>query len=592
MAEQNRSYLIDKFQDGDIPTGQDFADMIDSSLNLLDDGLTSYKITDSHGAHKRFGIGDTAPEFPLGLKAEVGHDEGLISFTSSDGTHKWNISLNPTVSDTPGFSIDDSSSGTGNSRFFIDTSANGKVGIGTVSPLSQLHIAGIADGDSLSAQIENFSTGHNGWLLSHIDDNAIVERAGAFAIVEKDGNSKVERMTFLKKLGLSPNFYNNVGINEVLPFATLHVSRMDVNSEVRLAENTGILLLGPVDSTNLAMDSFNIQARTGEYIGPTLSFTATDLHLQPLGGGIIIHNDTTINKQVIITDGGLVGLGKNPVERLDVNGAVTFGDTNTAIPGGGTVRWHGAIPAIPGSGDLEVFKNGAWISLTSQTAAGSFWETSSLNGAIYYEPATLNAKVGIGIAVPDAALHVVENGVLPVNNAAMQVTNTGTTTNNEVPGIRAGIKITSESISSFAPNSLDVGLYVSSITGQTNANSNLGALINGNVVIGTATGLAVVGPNGKNVLAIQNGNAPLNAPGTTANSGVQIYSTGTTASIFNVMNGDGTVIQLFQQGVLPARDMNNPNTRDVNTDLLISNLRNRINALEEILQNLGLIPTK
>jgi len=38
-AEQNRSYLYDKFQDGDIPTGQDFADMIDSALHFMDSGF-------------------------------------------------------------------------------------------------------------------------------------------------------------------------------------------------------------------------------------------------------------------------------------------------------------------------------------------------------------------------------------------------------------------------------------------------------------------------------------------------------------------------------------------------------------------------
>jgi PEP-CTERM motif len=39
-AEQTRSYLYDKFQDGDIPTGQDFADMIDSALHFMDSGFS------------------------------------------------------------------------------------------------------------------------------------------------------------------------------------------------------------------------------------------------------------------------------------------------------------------------------------------------------------------------------------------------------------------------------------------------------------------------------------------------------------------------------------------------------------------------
>jgi len=42
-AEQKRTYLIERFQDGDIPTGQDFVDVIDSALNLVDDGLVSYR---------------------------------------------------------------------------------------------------------------------------------------------------------------------------------------------------------------------------------------------------------------------------------------------------------------------------------------------------------------------------------------------------------------------------------------------------------------------------------------------------------------------------------------------------------------------
>jgi hypothetical protein len=43
-VEKTRTELKEKFQDGDIPTGQDFADFIDSSLNLLDDGLTLHGV--------------------------------------------------------------------------------------------------------------------------------------------------------------------------------------------------------------------------------------------------------------------------------------------------------------------------------------------------------------------------------------------------------------------------------------------------------------------------------------------------------------------------------------------------------------------
>lgn len=56
-AEQNRSYLYEKFQNGDIPDQQDFKDLIDSSLNLLDDGISRKVVTDSTGLAMRFDVG-------------------------------------------------------------------------------------------------------------------------------------------------------------------------------------------------------------------------------------------------------------------------------------------------------------------------------------------------------------------------------------------------------------------------------------------------------------------------------------------------------------------------------------------------------
>jgi hypothetical protein len=71
-AEQNRTYLIERFQDGDIPTGQDFKDLIDSALNLVDDGLTSYRIgVDSSGSALRLIEGQTVgPSLAFAPKAD------------------------------------------------------------------------------------------------------------------------------------------------------------------------------------------------------------------------------------------------------------------------------------------------------------------------------------------------------------------------------------------------------------------------------------------------------------------------------------------------------------------------------------------
>ncbi len=59
-SEQNRSYLYTRFENGDIPDGQDFKDLIDSALNLVDDGLTSYRvgISGSLGAAARLSAGE------------------------------------------------------------------------------------------------------------------------------------------------------------------------------------------------------------------------------------------------------------------------------------------------------------------------------------------------------------------------------------------------------------------------------------------------------------------------------------------------------------------------------------------------------
>src|ERR1044072_4169198 len=145
MSQKNRSDLYEEFKNGDIPNENYVADTIDSALNLVDDGLTSYKVSTAAGLLKRFGIGDTAPNSPLGIKGEPGQDNQMISFTSNDASQKGNINLNRTAANVTRFSMDDTTSGIGHSRLVIDQVSQGTVGIGTVTPEQKLHVQGAND---------------------------------------------------------------------------------------------------------------------------------------------------------------------------------------------------------------------------------------------------------------------------------------------------------------------------------------------------------------------------------------------------------------------------------------------------------------
>lgn len=599
--EQTRSELKDKFKDGEIPTGTDFANLIDSFLNFEDDGMTSYQGSLPF-PFKRFGIGDTAPECPLGIKGEDGGDDGMICFTSNDGSTKWNINLNPSPSDNPGFSIDDISSGSGFSRLFIQPET-GYVGIGTFAPGEKLHVEDAVDVGYVSMQVRNISTFHDhpGFLLSHYGGDALTDpRDGAFGIVEKAPGGNVERVTVLAQFVSSGHNINNVGINEIMPYSTLHVSRPtdDPKLKINLNENTGIMLLGTIIGQNLGFDNSDIQARTGADVGGgVLGFTATPLGLQPLGGDITIHSSYTIDKQIKITDTGKIGVGKVAVESVDVNGAITI--ANAVDPGtsaNGTIRWSGT--------DFEGRKDGSWVSLTHGSFTDGIWSQPGGAGTalIYFKPVDpgLYSKVGIGTDAPSKTLDIFNNeNVEDASNTTVYIRTEAHVAGSSFSNSRIGLEITDNNTEwNTNPAARNVGIYVSNITGQSNHEANLAAVFNGNTVVGAlAAGDSVIGENGRNVLAIQTGDAPNTAPGTTTSGGIQIYAenldlSGTgvpDVSVAHLMNGDGTVMRFYQQGSIFPNNINTPNTGNPVTDKIISDTRQRVLDLENVLKNLGLL---
>ncbi|MCB9194177.1 MAG: hypothetical protein H6597_06555 [Flavobacteriales bacterium] len=589
------------------------------------------------------GIGDTMPEAPLSIRSR---NELYERFKNGDIPDQQDFVIGTT--DNGGLNIgEDTTSGIA-SRLFIDAVSHGNVGIGTLTPDQKLHIQGINDGGVVGIHLLNTaSVANDGWDIGHLQD-PLAERDGALVFSEPVALTPghgVGRMVILPG--------GNVGINEPMPNATLHVSRSaaDPEAAIDLVEGTGIALFGPIDDDHLAFDSHQIQARAGSGGGGggSVLLQPASLGLQPLGGAIRVHAATADpNDQVVITsdgklgmglsdptdivdvrtpwpdpylairisntactvdqgwrlghlhdpdplrDGsfvisgvdnadendlvirnnGYLGVGRSPEEQLDVNGAIRLG--NTTNDNEGTIRWTGS--------EFQGRTASNWVSFSSLVVGG--------NGVLSYTWSN-TPRVGIGTTMPSATLHVEDSEPSTAGNTALVVHNQATTSSTGQDDHRVGLQVECTGIWGGDPASKNIGLYVSDVSGQQAAEQNIAALLNGNVVIGDATGQHI-GTDGNNVLAIQNGTAPVTGPGITVPGGIQIFSDDVAPggpSVFHLMNGDGSVIQLKQQNPLfvPNNAPLNP-VYDASVVEIIDNMRTRINELEARLQALGLLP--
>lgn len=122
IQKRNRKELYDKFRQGAIPSGADFADFIRSQVNLLDDGID---------------ISDDVDE-PVGIRAR-GEEENLLDFSDRDGRKRWRISgrseADSTEETKEGFNI----KADNRSRFYVERET-GNIGVSTDKPAAKLHI--------------------------------------------------------------------------------------------------------------------------------------------------------------------------------------------------------------------------------------------------------------------------------------------------------------------------------------------------------------------------------------------------------------------------------------------------------------------
>ncbi len=581
-------YALRAGSSSDVPRGTEVGQIAhwDGTTWVVDSGLYVHQ--------RRFGIGDQQPEAPLAIKSR----EVLKTyFQTGDIPSQNDFAF---TQDSTGFSVEQGTSTAHDSRLMIQ-SGTGNVGVNEKSPFATLHVTKpAADPTSPVALSENTGIAMFGPLEQHLimDAQSIQSRilmAGATSMSGSSGKLHLQPLggdlvihdqdaTGSSRVTITSN--GNVGINETAPDTKFHVSRSlsDPDASSSLSPHSGLAVFGPMTS-NIVLDHKGIQAREGVITAENVQGAVTELELQRLGGGLLIHgNSAQEDEKVIISSNGKIGVGVViPHEKLEVNGRIIVGDaTSSATPVNGTIRYNGTDFEGYTAGDWAIFNGSSWEKVDN---SGRFTLTSP--------PEML---VGIGTdtasALLDVSLHTATGK--PTQAAFVSLIDSYVS----IPEDRhlIGLKIQTSGSASAAGFSKNIGLHVANVSGQAAAENNLAAVLNGNVVIGGLQSTSKeVGAGGTNVLAIQNGAAPSAPPVSSSglpDAGVQLWSAtdATGTSVLHLMNGDGTEIKLQRTSALTAPNMDplGPGV-DPSTAALIENMRTRINELETKLRSLGLI---
>ncbi len=167
---------------------------------------------------------------------------------------------------------------------------------------------------------------------------------------------------------------------------------------VQVHKGTFSVILGAVQPLTSLFDTqywLGISVEGGAELSPRVQLTAAAYSL---------NSQAVRGAQNVFRGTGDVGIGtRNPIERLDVAGAIRLGSTAAANPG--TIRWTGA--------DFEGYDGGSWKSFTA-TGSGSLpggtaGQTLRHDGGSWTANSNIynnGTNVGIGTTNPQLKLHV------------------------------------------------------------------------------------------------------------------------------------------------------------------------------------------
>ncbi|MBL8002277.1 MAG: hypothetical protein JNL05_09975 [Flavobacteriales bacterium] len=574
---------------------------------------------------KRFGIGVAQPDAPLAIRSS-GNGYKLFSVTGQPtpvGAAHFTASL-PQTPQASGFDLAEDTTGGSASRLFIQQST-GNVGLGTTHPEGALTLrtsnprkVGFQNGDIPNQDdfwnlIDSRGYGVGQGLSDSITLHVVVQDStGHLGVGTDDPPAPLtvasrEKLKTYFQTGDIPtqddfaftSDSTGFGVGQGMPGAL--VSRLFIQASTG---NVGLGTIAPAEKLHLngaivVGDTYNATPNDG-----TIRYTGTDFEGYTAGnwrslGGPWEKVDNTAGVSLLSPSNARVGINEPlPQTTLHVQRPASDPDNGTQLDAGSGIATFGDLidSSINLSDDGIQVRVPAPPGSTHPLAPGAL-HLQRLGGDVLFhgDAATASEKViirsggnvGIGELVPDASLHVRGREQCDDGNMVVRVDNPTTTTSTASSATRVGLQVTNTGVWSSNGEAKNIGLLVSS-SGQANANANLAAVLNGNVVVGGLSTGPSVGAGGTNVLAIQNGAPPASPPAGTVQLYVTTASDGT--SVLNIMDGNGGVMQLHVQNPLSAPDNNTVNPLyDAGTAAVITNMRTRINELESRLQALGLL---
>ena len=236
--------------------------------------------------------------------------------STNEGAVRINRKNNP-AGDTTHFRDTVIYDGKSNVVLFVDGS-EGKVGIGTDSPDATLHVVGPAGRPTDLASVDTASTAQFQSDASNLHSLYIAENANGSTIQVTDGTTN---SSTAKPLALQPFGGNvSIGLGTHAPEAKLHISG---NSDV--SDEDCMLIIEDVDgSVGSRIPAIVFRSRTG-------GSTTNQGRIRGTGHeGMVLSASSAFGDDLVVKDTG-VGVGKMPVHKLDVDGAIAASQVRHSI---------------------------------------------------------------------------------------------------------------------------------------------------------------------------------------------------------------------------------------------------------------------